>query len=635
VQTHKHVIKYTNGKQTIGLIVNVIVLIGFLLEFITYHKIYSPLHYSLQIISSFVLVYTLAQHFRDKQKYFVTNFLIISYCVILNILLSVILFQDFFEKIAFSRSDFFSRDMFFILAFIAFVGFIAGNIHVVIQGVLLLFFLSYELIFAQDAFILDSAPLYYLTSIGFCWVMYFLVNILNNFLNDLNQSNSEINQLQLIAQNKQNKLQEYNIAIIKLSEKNEFDKTEVHKNTKAFEAIVKTVADNIDCSRVSIWLFSADKNSIQKKILYQGGSFDHSSAELHSSDFPIYFNSILNTPYLAASNALTNKNTKEFIVSYLEPLNVFSMLDCPIKLNNEVIGVLCCENQGSIKVWEEEDILFAQSVSDFVAIQLKDIEIQSLLSSLKIKNKEILDSINYAKRLQSAILPPSKLVEKYLINSFIVYKPKDIVAGDFYWMEVIDDHIIFALADCTGHGVPGALVSVVCHNALNNAVRDQKLLDPGKILDKTREFVIEQFDKSEENVSDGMDISLCIYNKKENTLKWAGANSPLLLLSENKITKIRPNKQPVGKFNDLKPFTTHTLHIQKNDVVYLFSDGYIDQFGGAKQKKLKYKKLTELILSASSIELTDQKHFFEEEFENWKGANEQVDDVCMIGVKFD
>jgi serine phosphatase RsbU (regulator of sigma subunit) len=263
--------------------------------------------------------------------------------------------------------------------------------------------------------------------------------------------------------------------------------------------------------------------------------------------------------------------------------------------------------------------------------QKKQVELQKEL--VIEKNKEITDSINYAKRIQQAILPPSRLITKLLPESFILYKPKDIVAGDFYWMEHIDNEIIFASADCTGHGVPGAMVSVVCHNALNRSVREFGLTDPGKILEKTRELVIETFQQSDQEVKDGMDISLCVYNSKTLTMKWAGANNPLWIIRNNELLEYKGDKQPVGKFEKAGPFTTHIIELKNNDLLYILTDGYADQFGGEKGKKFKYKPLQEIIVSNSSSSLEIQKQKLDSAFESWKGSLEQVDDVCIIGVR--
>ncbi len=251
------------------------------------------------------------------------------------------------------------------------------------------------------------------------------------------------------------------------------------------------------------------------------------------------------------------------------------------------------------------------------------------------KNREILDSISYAKRIQTAILPPQKLVKEYLPHSFILYKPKDIVAGDFYWMEQIDSTILFAAADCTGHGVPGAMVSVVCHNALNRSIREYRLADPGKILDKTREIVLEEFEKSEEDVKDGMDISLCALNIKNGELKWAGANNPLWIIrkDKNEVEETKGDKQPIGKYADQKPFTTHNLKLHTGDSVYVFTDGYQDQFGGEKGKKYKAGRIKEVLLGIQHFSMEEQREKLENEFANWQGKQEQVDDVTFIGIR--
>lgn len=249
------------------------------------------------------------------------------------------------------------------------------------------------------------------------------------------------------------------------------------------------------------------------------------------------------------------------------------------------------------------------------------------------KNKDITDSINYAKRLQEAILPSARLVKEYLPDSFILYKPKDIVAGDFYWMEQVEDTIIFAAADCTGHGVPGAIVSVVCNNALNRSLREFELSIPGQLLDKTCELVIGQFEKSDAEVKDGMDISLCALNKKTNLLNWAGANNPLWIIRNKELIEIKADKQPIGKYTETKPFTTHTIQLQKDDSIYIFTDGYADQFGGELGKKFKTPALKKILLSVQDKAMAEQREIINRTFENWKGKGEQVDDVCVVGVK--
>lgn len=252
---------------------------------------------------------------------------------------------------------------------------------------------------------------------------------------------------------------------------------------------------------------------------------------------------------------------------------------------------------------------------------------------LEEQHREITDSINYAKRIQDAILPPLKLVRGYMPDSFILYQPKDIVAGDFYWMEGINNLIIFAAADCTGHGVPGAMVSVVCHNAMNRAVREFMLVEPHEILDKTRDIVVETFEKSNEDVRDGMDIALCTINTETNKLSFAGANNGLYFIRNGELSQFKPDKQPIGKFDKAKPFTKHTMDLEKGDVIYTFSDGYADQFGGPKGKKFMYKPFRELLLSIHKKPMDEQHDLLLNAFEDWKGKMEQIDDVCVIGVR--
>lgn len=262
----------------------------------------------------------------------------------------------------------------------------------------------------------------------------------------------------------------------------------------------------------------------------------------------------------------------------------------------------------------------------------KDNEILTLKNhEIEEKSNEILDSINYAKRIQNAILPAKKSIDSHLPNSFVLYKPKDIVAGDFYWLEHKNGIVLFAAADCTGHGVPGAMVSVVCNNGLNRSVREHGLTKPGEILDKTRDIILEEFEKSEEDVKDGMDIALCTINGS--TLQYAGANNPLWIIRNGELIETKPDKQPIGKFDKQTPYTTHQFELQKEDTIYIFSDGYVDQFGGVKGKKFKAKALKEMLLSIQQHPMNKQHDILEENFETWRGDLEQIDDVCVFGVR--
>lgn len=278
----------------------------------------------------------------------------------------------------------------------------------------------------------------------------------------------------------------------------------------------------------------------------------------------------------------------------------------------------------------------------FKEISLQKEEVEKQKAIVETKNKEIHDSINYAKRLQEAILPNNTYIQSHFNDSFIFYKPKDIVAGDFYFFEKHNDQLIIAAGDCTGHGVPGALVSVVCSNALTRSVKEFGLTEPGKILDKTRELVVETFERSQSDVKDGMDISLISVRSNKGkisdddtiTISWAGANNPLWYIDNKELKEIKPHKQPIGKTDNPTQFPTHEITLRKGDTIYLITDGFADQFGGPKGKKFKYKHLQELILENSNISLDKQLSTIDESFTNWKGNLEQVDDVTLIALRF-
>lgn len=251
------------------------------------------------------------------------------------------------------------------------------------------------------------------------------------------------------------------------------------------------------------------------------------------------------------------------------------------------------------------------------------------------KNHEITDSINYAKNLQDALIPDSSELLSFFSGAFVLYFPKDIVAGDFYWWHRFPESgkILVAVADCTGHGVPGAMVSVVCINALNRAVNEFNLIEPNEILDKVNLLVNETFSKNNKQVNDGMDISLLLIDAVKKEVKWSGANNKLIYFINKEAVIVKPNKQPIGKNEKHTPFHLNALPYVKDAVFYLLTDGFSDQFGGEKNKKMGFSNFKELIEKNHEKPLTEQKVIFESAFKNWKGSREQTDDVSLIGIK--
>ncbi len=285
-----------------------------------------------------------------------------------------------------------------------------------------------------------------------------------------------------------------------------------------------------------------------------------------------------------------------------------------------------------------------KQVAEEFSVKNKAIEFQKTIidkayRELTERNKDITDSIKYAKRIQEAIFPSANHFSNLLPQSFVLFKPKDIVSGDFYWVEKgRDDSVYVAVVDCTGHGVPGAFMSIVGFNLLNKAIHQNKCNDPAEILNRVNIDLTETLKQTfeESAVKDGMEISLCKWNKEKNELLFAGANTIVYHVTDNQINIIKGNKHPIGSFYEeqLKPFQTSKILVSPGDCVYLFSDGYADQFGGEKGKKYKYKQLEEFLLLNSIKPIQQQEQLLNTEFERWRGDLEQVDDVCVIGIKF-
>jgi serine phosphatase RsbU (regulator of sigma subunit) len=263
-------------------------------------------------------------------------------------------------------------------------------------------------------------------------------------------------------------------------------------------------------------------------------------------------------------------------------------------------------------------------------------EVEAQKKEIEVLLKHITDSIVYAKRIQEAILPPQSYVKSLLPNSFVLFKPKDIVSGDFYWMEEKDDTVIFAAVDCTGHGVPGAFMTIIGYNGLNHAFNESKETSPASILNSLNEVISTTLRQDKgSNIKDGMDAAMCMINPKTNELQFAGAFNPLFLIREGVVQEIKGNKFPIGAFigEERQKFTNHKFQLEKGDTIYIFSDGYADQFGGPKGKKFMYKQFRDLLLEINGKSMDDQKKILNETIESWRGEHEQVDDILVIGLK--
>lgn len=267
---------------------------------------------------------------------------------------------------------------------------------------------------------------------------------------------------------------------------------------------------------------------------------------------------------------------------------------------------------------------------------VKNAEIEKQKKLVVEKQNEMISSIHYAQRIQNAILTGDDVWKRISKDYFIFYQPKDIISGDFYWAHLMQNgRAIFAVADCTGHGVPGGLMSMLGNSFLNEIVVENKIFNAAAILNKLRDKIVKALEqKGDFKRQDGMDIALCVWNKMENTLEFAGANNSLYLMTENRLVEYKGSKMPIGThINETTPFTSQTILLKKGDCIYLTTDGLPDQFGGPKAKKYKYSQLMTVLEAMSDLTLNEQGEILKKDLENWKGELEQTDDICAIGIK--
>ena len=288
---------------------------------------------------------------------------------------------------------------------------------------------------------------------------------------------------------------------------------------------------------------------------------------------------------------------------------------------------------------------FKQKANALLSSQNEEIKRQSenlkkANKEISDKNKQITDSINYASRIQTAILPPHDLFEKHFPEYFIFFKPRDIVSGDYYWLTQKGNKVIVAAADCTGHGVPGAFLSMLGISFLNEIVNKHQEIKAGEILDMLREQIKSSLRQTQNSrdTKDGMDIALCALDLEKMEVEFSGAHNSLVLIRDTKekeIEEIKANRMPVSIYRKEKPFDTHTININKGDSLYMFSDGYPDQIGGEKKRKFMRRRLKEVFLELSqkNISMKEQYNILDKELTTWKKHHQQVDDILIIGLK--
>ncbi|MBL4862981.1 MAG: tetratricopeptide repeat protein [Crocinitomicaceae bacterium] len=431
---------------------------------------------------------------------------------------------------------------------------------------------------------------------------------------------------------------------------------ESNKRIKTLAQIGQEINSKLDIDELYQVIYDQINTLMDAPILYIGIH----DREKQVVDFPFYMKENLRLSNISVPMNHTGKftvwcikNQKELVINDFQKESTdyitlskeqkqeklpHSVMIIPLTIKNKIIGVMGVHSFESSS-YPNDKVNIMKAMAGYVAIALENAQnykrINDLYGLIENKNSEIMGSINYAKRIQNAFLPSIKQFDEVFRSSFILYQPKNIVAGDFYWLQEVGNTIIFAVADCTGRGVPGAMVSIICHNALNKAVNQYGLTTPSKILDKTRMLVLQTFSTSTSDVRDGMDISICSWNHSTNILEWSGANNPLWIIPKgsDSIIELKPDKQPIGQFNNPHLFTNHSQHLSSGDRIYLFSDGYADQFGGDRDKKYMIVKFRSKLLDIQDQPIKTHQSLLVSEFETWKGETDQVDDVCIMGVE--
>ena len=340
---------------------------------------------------------------------------------------------------------------------------------------------------------------------------------------------------------------------------------------------------------------------------------------------------------MALLSVLIYQKTKEITLPIKKLVeNVDRISDGDLRERAEVSG-----NNEITKLTEKFNMMIAQLESYTYELEEKvkarTLEIEKQKTEIEEQKKHITDSIFYARRIQNAILPSFKIMDSVLHEYFILYLPKDIVSGDFYWQHTIDGLCMVAAVDCTGHGVPGAFMSIVGFNQLNQAVSDGNPGNAADILDKLNEGVINTLNENitENSIKDGMDMTLCVFDFENKKVDFAGANNSIILIRDNKVTIHKGDKFPIGVYENIvsKPFTNNEIDLKTGDCIYMFSDGYPDQFGGPDNKKFMIKRFQNLLNEIHSLPMDEQKKRLADNLNEWQGDNEQIDDVLVIGIR--
>ncbi len=432
-------------------------------------------------------------------------------------------------------------------------------------------------------------------------------------------------------------------------------------STLNFEKVLDTVYAKVnslmDAVEFGIGIFDAEKQSIDFSNYYYEGKRMGSDLDTWVS---MNDKNRLSVWCVEHKRAVFINDMQQEYSNYIPNLESYkgegkllleSVICLPLIIEEKLVGLISVQSAKK-NAYTHNHLEVLQTLASYIAIALdnarlynnmedeikartKEIERQKVL--VEDKNLKITDSINYAQRIQQAILPSQELLNNILPDSFVFFKPKDIVSGDFYWAYAIDQHkILFAAVDCTGHGVPGAFMSIMGNNLLEQIVKEQKIYEPAAILNELSKMVVQSLKQTDEigSIKEGMDIALCTLDYRTFELEYAGAHNSLNIVRNGVLTETKANKRAIGiALANSTPFTNHKIKLEKGDCIYIFSDGFADQKGGPQNQKFYYQPFRELLTEISTLSMKKQEEKLEQVIYQWKGEKEQIDDMLVIGVR--
>ncbi len=432
------------------------------------------------------------------------------------------------------------------------------------------------------------------------------------------------------------------------------------KIDEAFAIIAQIGLVTLEVDRASIWLFEESDMRIRCMTTAQADGVIHKYQKgtvLQRDFYPNYFKTLEKDRVIAANDAVNDTRTKELAIPLLVPSGIHSVLDSAVRQGVKTVGILSFESRTRPRNWTLDEQNFAASLADTIALvleqheRLKADKLKEAYAQLELINQEVIkqkeeieenaksltESIKYAKRIQQNILPSKELLNSLFKNYFVIFRPRDIVGGDFYWVAGHESKRVVVVADGTGHGVPGAFLTMIGNILLNQIVNEKKILKPADILYWLHIGVRQTLkqDAEESTSRDGMDVTLITLDIETYECEYAGANLPLNYYQDWEVHEIKPDKQSIGgeQMEEERTFTNHKIQLKPGDAVYLYTDGFVDQMGGPDEKRFSTRRFRDLILRTQTESMATQRALLNMEWKEWKGDLEQLDDVTVFGLR--